>query len=56
MGWSDSEWARIQAIMAEKKCTRKNAIRAFQKERLHAKLESKQAPVDPLKAATPVYA
>ncbi len=60
-GWSNEEWARIQAIMAEKKCTRKNAIRAFQNERAVKEADAKVTPAaeqkkvhDPLAQATTV--
>ncbi len=55
-GWSDEEWARIQAIMAEKKCTRKNAIRQMRNEQAikAADAQATRKPVDPLAKATVV--
>ena len=55
-GWSDAEWARIQAIMAEKKCTRKNAIRQMRNEQAikAADAQATRKPVDPLAKATVV--
>jgi hypothetical protein len=56
-GWSNEEWARIQAIMAERKCSRSNAIKVLRGEQKKAEAttpaaqepkKADQKPVDPL--------
>lgn len=62
-GWSDEEWARIQVIMAEKKCSRGNAIRQMRNEQAIKSADAQVTPKaepkkvhDPLAQATPVTA